>query len=73
MDRTRKEGTGGKEHVRCFGDKASEARLIWQQTRDSEYIRLKQAGWRPAGRAKRRFKDSIEVKSVGVRKRDSEG
>lgn len=53
MDRTRKEDIRAKERVRCLEIKPVEARLIWQQTRDSEYIRLKQADRRPAGRAKR--------------------
>lgn len=52
--------------------KASEARMRRQQRRDGEYIGLKQAGRRPAGGAKMRFKDSIEVKSVVVRERDLE-
>lgn len=73
MDRTREEDIRGKEHLRCFGDKASEAGLMWRRTRDSEYIRLKQAGRRPAGRAKGRWKDSIEAKPVGVRERHPEG
>lgn len=73
IERTRKEDIRGTAHVRCFGDKGSEARMRWQQRRDSEYIRLKQAGRRPAGGAKMRCKDSLEVKSVAVRERDLEG
>lgn len=73
IERTRKEDIRGTEHVRCFEDKGSEARMRWQQRRDSEHIRLKQASRRPAGGAKMGFKDSIEVKSVVVRERGLEG
>lgn len=59
IERTRKKDIRGTEHVRCFGDKGSEAKMRWQQRRGSEYIRLKQAGRRPAGGAKMRFKDIV--------------
>lgn len=73
IERSSKEDIRGSEHVRCFADKSGEARMRWQQRRDIEYIRLKQAGKRPAGGAEMRFRDSTEVKSVAVRERDLEG
>ncbi|KAF7669317.1 hypothetical protein LDENG_00206530, partial [Lucifuga dentata] len=69
-------------HVRCFGDKAREARLRWfghVQRRDSEHIgrrmpRLELPGRRPRGRPKRKFMDVVkeDMKLVGVREEEAE-
>ena len=82
MDRIRNEYIRGTAHVRCFGDKAREARLRWfghVQRRDSEYIgrrmlRLELPGRRPRGRPKRRFMDVVkeDMKVVGVKEKEAE-
>ncbi|WP_139267332.1 reverse transcriptase domain-containing protein, partial [Escherichia coli] len=82
MDRIRNEDIRGTAHVRCFGEKAREARLRWfghVQRRDSEYIgkrmlRLELPGRRPRGRPKRRFLDVVkeDMRIVGVGEEDTE-
>ena len=70
MDRIRKEYLRGTVHVRCFGDKAREARLRWFRHIGgaSEYrpigrrmLRLELPGRRPRGiRPKKRCMDVVK-------------
>ena len=60
-------GSGMITHIRCFGEKVREARLIWfghVQRRDREYIsrrmmRFELPGRRSRGRPQRRFMDVV--------------
>ena len=69
-------------HVRCFGEKVRETRLIWfghVQRRNGEYIcrrmmRMELPGMRNRRRPKRRFMDAVkeDMKFIGVREEDAE-
>lgn len=71
MDSTSTEDIRRAECVRCYGDKAREARLRWfgpVQRKDSVHIgrsrlpRLKLASSRPGARTQRRFMNVVKKK-----------